>query len=75
MKTAHYPGDRRNFDPDSYVGFDGRFFRPVDAVFDGERTTISYEPVPMEEMPQRYGHKIDEVQEKHRILQVFGGRW
>jgi hypothetical protein len=70
-----FPGDCTDFDPDSYVGSGGRFFRPVAAEFDGTNTVIEYEPVPMEEMPQRYGYLIDAAQEKDRVFCVYGGKW
>lgn len=73
--TQTFSGDCSDFDPDSYVGSGGRFFRPVSAAFDGTNTTISYVSVPMEEMPQRYGYLIDAAQEKDRVLELFGGRW
>lgn len=75
MKTQTYAGDRRNFDPDSFVGGNGRFFRPVGADFDGQSTVISYEPVPMDEMPARYGHLIEAVEAKADVIELFGGHW
>lgn len=68
-----YPGDCRAFDPDTYIGCNGRFFRPVSADFDGRNTTISYERVPMEEMPARFGHLIDEAQDRMALAELFGG--
>lgn len=52
--VLHYPGDRRNFDPDLLVGPDlfGAFYSPVSAVYDGhsDMTTISFRPVPPAEL-------------------------
>jgi hypothetical protein len=70
-----FAGDQREFDPESFVGANGRFFRPVSAEFDGERTEITYERVPMEEMPQRYGHLIDVANARGDIIETFGGQW
>lgn len=70
-----FPGDRRDFDPDSFVGCNGRFFRPVAAEFDGQRTVISYEPVPLEEMPARYGHLVEQAEDRAVLVEIFGGVW
>lgn len=75
MKTQTYTGDRRNYDPDSFIGGNNRFFRPVAAEYDGRRTVITYEPVPMEEMQTRYGHLIDQAQDRAHLMALFGGRW
>lgn len=72
-RTATFPGDCRDFDPDSYVGSMGRFYRPVAAEYDGTQTVITYEPVPMEEMGQRFGHHIDSAIERIEIAALFGG--
>lgn len=77
MKTQTFPGDRRAFDPDSFVGCNGRFFRPVSVTYSAEvdKTTVSYEPVPMDEMSARYGHLIDAAEEKAALIELFGGHW
>ena len=70
-----FAGDQRNYDPDSYIGANGRFFRPVSAEYDGTRTVIEYERIPFDEMGQRYGHLIDKAQDKAMVVQLFGGQW
>lgn len=70
-----FAGDHRAFDPDTFVGTGGRFFRPVSAEFNGATTVIEYVAVPMAEMPQRYGHLVDEAEDKAALIEMFGGSW
>lgn len=69
-----FAGDHRAFDPDSYIGTLGRFYRPVSADYDGTHTTIEYERVPMDQMSQRYSHHVDKMQDRMAVAEVFGGR-
>jgi hypothetical protein len=68
-----FRGDHRNFNPDSFVGTLGRFFRPISADFDGEFTVITYERVPMDQMAREFGHFVDAAQDRLVIAQTFGG--
>lgn len=74
---AHYPGDCTNFDPDHYVGADtaGAFYRPVAATYDAEAdvTTIQYKPMALREMSTRYGHLIDQAEQRAYLADLFGG--
>ncbi|MGB3484009.1 MAG: hypothetical protein WBB07_17560 [Mycobacterium sp.] len=69
-----FAGDRRAFDPDSFVGTMGRFFRPISAEYDGSHTTIEYERVPMEQMGEQFGHFIDKAQDRMAVAETFGGQ-
>lgn len=70
-----YAGDQTRFDPETFIGGNGRFFRPVAATYDSQAdtTTVEYERVPLAEMDERYGHLIDKAEDRLRIAEVFGG--
>jgi len=79
MNTATYPGDCTDFDPAAYVGADtaGAFYRPIEATYDAETdvTTIRYRPIPPADMP-RYGEpKMEQLYERARLIELFGGHW
>lgn len=68
-----YPGDQRNYSADHYVGCNGKFYRPVGAEFDGTNTVIELEPVPLDQMGQLFGDKLDQAIDAARISELFGG--
>lgn len=67
-----YPGDCRNYDRDHYVGGDGKFYRPVNAVLDGANTVIEFEPIPLDQMGLLYGDKLHQAIDAARIGELFG---
>lgn len=74
-----YRGDRTAaFNPDSFIGCDGRFFRPVSSEFDGEFTTVDYERVPLDQMGAQFPHHLDAARDRHErtapLAQLFGAR-
>lgn len=74
-KVLHYRGNREDFDPDSFIGCNSRFFRPVSAAYNPEtdQTAIEYVQVQMgQEMNERYGQKRDD---KLRIVENLGSQW
>lgn len=77
--TAHYPGDVTDFELDAYVGADtaGAFYRPISATYDAEtdRTTIQYKPIPPADMPRYAEDKMEQMHERVRLMELFGGRW
>lgn len=70
-----YAGDQTAFDADTYIGTNNRFFRPVDASYDSDadRTTITYAPVPLDEMSTRYAHYIESAMDRVQIAGLCGG--
>jgi hypothetical protein len=78
VNTAHYRGDRRDFDPTHFVGTDtaGAFYRPIAVVYDAktDTTAIQYRPIPPAEMPAFAEDKVRQMHDRARIADLFGGR-
>ncbi len=73
----HYPGDQTAYDPTHYVGPDrfGAFYRPIGAAFDGQRTTIEYQPIAPADLPEFADDKVRQMEDADQIMQLFGRRW
>jgi hypothetical protein len=75
---AHYPG-RVDHDPTALYGADkfGAFYRADSVTYDAETdtSTIQFKPIPPIELDDFTADKMAQLEDKARLIQLFGGHW
>ena len=75
---ANYPG-RVDHDPTALYGADkfGAFYRADSVTYDAETdtSTIQFKPIPPIELDDFTADKMAQVEDKARLIQLFGGHW
>ena len=75
---ARYPG-RVDHDPTALYGADkfGAFYRAASAEYDAEShsTTVQFKPIPPIELDDFTADKMAQLEDKARLIQLFGGHW
>lgn len=78
MNQAHYLG-RIDHNPDAYYGADkhGAFYQATNTSYDPEtdRTTVQFKPIPPADLPTIAADHMRQVEDKARLIEMFGGRW
>ena len=78
--TAHYRGrGALDYDPEGLFGADrfGAFYRIDSAVYDAETdlTTVEFKPIAPNALDEFTADKMAQLEDKARLIQLFGGHW